>query len=213
MSRCSAAPGCPAHPRSRGENWRARPLARCQTGSSPLTRGKQTTHALKPSERGLIPAHAGKTKGIRVSPGACRAHPRSRGENATAPGTGSVRAGSSPLTRGKPGHRRARPHANGLIPAHAGKTLTAMAQYLPCGAHPRSRGENGSALFSNVPEPGSSPLTRGKRWWPGRFGVLVGLIPAHAGKTRGEERTHTVGWAHPRSRGENDAGVRAAFGL
>ena len=78
-----------------------------------------------------------------------------------------------------------------------------MAQYLPCGAHPRSRGENGSALFSNVPEPGSSPLTRGKRWWPGRFGVLVGLIPAHAGKTRGEERTHTVGWAHPRSRGEN----------
>ena len=54
---------------------------------------------------------------------------------------------------------------------------------------------------------GSSPLTRGKppsvlsrRWDPG-------LIPAHAGKTcwtSGMTRKH---WAHPRSRGENQAAV------
>ena len=111
--------------------------------------------------------------------------------------------GSSPLTRGKL-RRWAGTRARGrLIPAHAGKTPRSSQNRRRRKAHPRSRGENGSALFSNVPEPGSSPLTRGKRWWPGRFGVLVGLIPAHAGKTRGEERTHTVGWAHPRSRGEN----------
>ena len=50
---------------------------------------------------------------------------------------------------------------------------------------------------------GSSPLTRGKRsHWTAQT-KRSGLIPAHAGKT---ERSHVCrarGWAHPRSRGEN----------
>ena len=50
---------------------------------------------------------------------------------------------------------------------------------------------------------GSSPLTRGKRpvWPEGQPGV--GLIPAHAGKTRRRFRRSYVMGAHPRSRGEN----------
>ena len=51
---------------------------------------------------------------------------------------------------------------------------------------------------------GSSPLTRGKlRWWSLRR-PPVGLIPAHAGKTRPTERHTQCPPAHPRSRGEND---------
>ena len=71
-----------AHPRSRGENWRALMISAGDIGSSPLTRGKRLAHVQRyadnlgsspltrgkpvtsrPSSvsRGLIPAHAGKT--------------------------------------------------------------------------------------------------------------------------------------------------------
>ena len=50
---------------------------------------------------------------------------------------------------------------------------------------------------------GSSPLTRGKpcRGWPQT--ARLGLIPAHAGKTRRRVSRRRSGRAHPRSRGEN----------
>ena len=92
-----------AHPRSRGENARSSlPRGRLR-GSSPLTRGKQRTGDLVAVQRGLIPAHAGKTRldSTRVYPR--RAHPRSRGENVIAAIAALVAIGSSPLTRGKRG--------------------------------------------------------------------------------------------------------------
>ena len=74
-------------------------------------------------------------------------------------------------------------------------------------AHPRSRGENGigTRLIRGIR--GSSPLTRGKPLlsWAG-FSVLR-LIPAHAGKTMSETMITVPSWAHPRSRGENAAGL------
>ena len=53
---------------------------------------------------------------------------------------------------------------------------------------------------------GSSPLTRGKPPLPGWLQRWVGLIPAHAGKTRASSNRQTRHWAHPRSRGENRDG-------
>ena len=50
-----------AHPRSRGENGGRVAGLRGARGSSPLTRGKLTHAGLARRERGLIPAHAGKT--------------------------------------------------------------------------------------------------------------------------------------------------------
>ena len=50
-------------------------------------------------------------------------------------------------------------------------------------AHPRSRGENITRGVSTAKQPGSSPLTRGKPDRNRRACRLVGLIPAHAGKT------------------------------
>ena len=52
---------------------------------------------------------------------------------------------------------------------------------------------------------GSSPLTRGKHRRVGDPHQPLGLIPAHAGKTPGRPRRPTLGAAHPRSRGENNA--------
>ena len=70
-----------AHPRSRGENVSFVPPETAFRGSSPLTRGKQVKANPTTGEVGLIPAHAGKTRGGLDHGGPCAAHPRSRGEN------------------------------------------------------------------------------------------------------------------------------------
>ena len=153
-----------AHPRSRGEN--GLPLTRGSrlTGSSPLTRGKLLVGQYVGSRDGLIPAHAGKTINTWGGANTMRAHPRSRGENVQAVTPEQIDAGSSPLTRGKPVRRAAPTSCAGLIPAHAGKTRRTGRRPSRQWAHPRSRGENGHRLPRPRLLPGSSPLTRGKRW-------------------------------------------------
>ena len=132
---------------------------------------------------GLIPAHAGKTTGSPPESKTPAAHPRSRGENDEYRNYDPLRAGSSPLTRGKPYVPEDALIIHGLIPAHAGKT----------GGEARLDTDRG----------GSSPLTRGKRDAGRRVGVRRGLIPAHAGKTKFYEKPPLDWEAHPRSRGEN----------
>ena len=90
-----------AHPRSRGENDSAARTPRGCSGSSPLTRGKQTVGCPRQHRVRLIPAHAGKTA-ARLARMACSAaHPRSRGENTGSWDPQRSTRGSSPLTRGK----------------------------------------------------------------------------------------------------------------
>ena len=72
---------------------------------------------------GLIPAHAGKTISMPVTGDRLRAHPRSRGENKTPLKNQHTEQGSSPLTRGKLLVAREGQGGEGLIPAHAGKTI------------------------------------------------------------------------------------------
>ena len=132
-----------------------------------------------------------------------RAHPRSRGENDSSCRRGAGSVGSSPLTRGKRVAGRPQLGADRLIPAHAGKTSGCREDCHDLGAHPRSRGENGSLPAQGMTLEGSSPLTRGKPWAQIKAAVSVGLIPAHAGKTAGLRRLRGRRTAHPRSRGEN----------
>ena len=155
---------CWAHPRSRGENTSPPSSSIAQSGSSPLTRGK--LHEVLPGggDRGLIPAHAGKTAAGRRTEGAGPAHPRSRGENRC--------ISDLPVT------------LTGLIPAHAGKTFTSTTCAFRRRAHPRSRGENAMCRSQSLSVRGSSPLTRGKRCASQCTRVRRRLIPAHAGKTR-----------------------------
>ena len=152
-----------AHPRSRGENA---PMVRCHLvvyGSSPLTRGKLRVQRRAEAFLGLIPAHAGKTTWVAVCSLRPRAHPRSRGENASFLGAVVSSPGSSPLTRGKRVRRRLQQERDRLIPAHAGKTESGCRADACSAAHPRSRGENLIPGCLIAPGAGSSPLTRGKQ--------------------------------------------------
>ena len=90
-----------------------------------------------------------------------------------------------------------------LIPAHAGKTDTRRPGPRSRGAHPRSRGENVHEVRVLTSDGGSSPLTRGKPAWQCIPSPHLGLIPAHAGKTKAPYRSGRGPPAHPRSRGEN----------
>ena len=172
-----------AHPRSRGENLGRRFLSLFATGSSPLTRGKQLEFV--PELKFAL------------------AHPRSRGENVQPATTAQIDAGSSPLTRGKHDGTDRCDGLIRLIPAHAGKTLSVIRTAAPPMAHPRSRGENRRRCDATDSTTGSSPLTRGKQDLGYRCDGLIGLIPAHAGKTCPDLSHTTIRQAHPRSRGEN----------
>ena len=111
-----------AHTRSRGENCAAPQTRSPNSGSSPLTRGKQDGRPVCVAPHGLIPAHAGKTSRCVTSNTLAAAHPRSRGENLVH-FAGDVReCGSSPLTRGKRISLSQTRCKKRLIPAHAGKT-------------------------------------------------------------------------------------------
>ena len=195
--------GAWAHPRSRGENRWAVDTLGPTGGSSPLTRGKPQTGDQDDDQAGLIPAHAGKTVAAGLRPLRTGAHPRSRGENWFADAARGVAEGSSPLTRGKHRKRARLSPRLGLIPAHAGKTGRSVAHRSVRRAHPRSRGENTFHWRPQEMDPGSSPLTRGKREDRAREVLGGGLIPAHAGKTSPAAPSLSHRRAHPRSRGEN----------
>ena len=92
-------------------------------------------------------------------------------------------AGSSPLTRGKQCGRPDTVVQRGLIPAHEGTTEEAAGPRSCQGAHPRSRGENPHSITFPSGVKGSSPLTRGKLSARAASVMVIGLIPAHAGKT------------------------------
>ena len=172
-----------AHPRSRGENGERAALNGDREGSSPLTRGKPLQGMVRPRTRRLIPAHAGKTALAGPLGPLGWAHPRSRGENSPFMVGVALTCGSSPLTRGKPSNESGVLRGRRLIPAHAGKTMRREQRRPGSGAHPRSRGENLVDAHVCGRHYGSSPLTRGKRWY-----------------VRPRPRTAV---AHPRSRGEN----------
>ena len=93
--------------------------------------------------------------------------------------------------------------SDGLIPAHAGKTLGERNSIAACPAHPRACGENPRASPACPRILGSSPRMRGKRESVYRVTASSGLIPAHAGKTHSTRRGHVGLGAHPRACGEN----------
>ena len=172
-------------------------------GSSPLMPGRRGRRFDLFPDRGLIPAHAGKTSSPASPASRRQAHPRSCRENMSASVAACCASGSSPLTRGKP-VSGASPHAAaGLIPTHAGKTERRDRCLHPPRAHPRSRGENATLGPNRCPVSGSSPLTRGKLSRVNKRLVGPGLIPAHAGKTLTDCLNCCAEGAHPRSRGEN----------
>ena len=178
-------------------------LGDLEWGSSPRVRGKRPRRALPLWRYGLIPACAGKTT---IRPSACialSAHPRVCGENRNSNGMSSPACGSSPRVRGKLDRLSMLRGRQRLIPACAGKTISALFSYFFRWAHPRVCGENKFCPPMDPAYPGSSPRVRGKqgscrgRCW------FVRLIPACAGKTHGSAPGSADSAAHPRVCGEN----------
>ena len=95
----------------------------------------------------------------------------------------------------------------GLIPAHAGKTITLGILKRPSWAHPRSGGENTVTSVRSTLPSGSSPLAQGKLRDQAQPEQSDGLIPAHAGKTTFDASRCSRIRAHPHSRGENAEGA------
>ena len=130
------------HPRSRGEYVMGHSMPRSRSGSSPLSRGIQSSYCLRWHDAGIIPALAGNTL-PRLHEGCWDGdHPRSRGEyhlgadcHGVSPGSSplsrgilrsarmmSALGGSSPLSRGIRDHRSRRGIRHRIIPALAGNT-------------------------------------------------------------------------------------------
>ena len=192
-----------AHPRACGENTACLMGRRIPWGSSPRMRGKRCRLAIRRTKVGLIPAHAGKT----LTPDApclwSEAHPRACGENCPEAVPVDNVLGSSPRMRGKLNGQFVSRNALGLIPAHAGKTMSSGVVFTAWGAHPRACGENGTTGSGLFLFRGSSPRMRGKQHLRIRDQLSNGLIPAHAGKTPYAVRQHEELGAHPRACGEN----------
>ena len=153
--------------------------------------------------RGLSPLTRGKQAASATSGGGLPVHPRSRRKNLSTRFVEWLMGGSSPLTRGKRGCRGHLDYRDGIIPAHAGKTLRASLSSALLWAHPHSRGENSRTDPIMELMPGSSPLTRGKLVVRVAVQLPAGLIPTHAGKTPARPEPQASPRAHPRSRGEN----------
>ena len=114
---------CPlAHPRACGENDKAGRNFSGHRGSSPRMRGKLFWSHRDVIGTGLIPAHAGKTNGMRKVQPSARAHPRACGENDHEIEDAIKEMGSSLRMRGKRCFLSSGNALSGLIPAHAGKT-------------------------------------------------------------------------------------------
>ena len=173
----------PAHPRACGENFQTLPKMSLTEGSSPRMRGKRKNDHMGGWTGRLIPAHAGKTIRPSLSSSDVRAHPRACGENAVPPKPIANEPGSSPRMRGKRHDPGVDWTSAGLIPAHAGKTISLDFLRKNSGAHPRACGENFDLATHFIDEAGSSPRMRGKRIVMFKCGKGIGLIPAHAGKT------------------------------
>ena len=192
------------HPRARGEHHPVAASAQRAAGSSPRTRGTRRNKRQSDRPERFIPAHAGNTRAWRALPWPNPVHPRARGEHTISALICSLRAGSSPRTRGTRGvfsratlsgsvHPRARgehavPVARGralrrFIPAHAGNTPTSPPAESISTVHPRARGEH--------------PM----RGTPHEHHVR--FIPAHAGNTMSGWTCLRRRTVHPRARGEH----------
>ena len=152
-----------AHPRAYGENLLLLLVFAAELGSSPRIRGKLMLHWEHIIDRGLIPAHTGKTCRRPCTVRRYWAHPRAYGENPCPLSVPSSTRGSSPRIRGKLGWWWGVGVEGGLIPAHTGKTLEEWQNEPIRGAHPRAYGENAFSSTASDLRAGSSPRIRGKR--------------------------------------------------
>ena len=196
------APSLPDHPRGCGEKVPAWVQQAACLGSSPRVRGKVLWCAVRDLLRGIIPAGAGKRTAPERPRPRKRDHPRGCGEKPAGSGWAWWAWGSSPRVRGKGAQARLRRGRRRIIPAGAGKSSAGVGVWW-CGRdHPRGCGEKRQMGARGRDWRGSSPRVRGKVKCGHVERVVVGIIPAGAGKSRHPRRHCRRPWDHPRGCGE-----------
>ena len=112
--------------------------------------------------------------------------------------------GSPPHMRGKAWKAHDGPPDFGITPAHAGKSRARIECAVIVWDHPRTCGEKLPWLTVNGNQYGSPPHMRGKVVMVPLSSLLVGITPAHAGKSAQIFRPCGEQWDHPRTCGEKD---------
>ena len=177
--------------------------SRCQSGSSPLVRGKLARALMRSVSARIIPACAGQTSHTSVLESSLKDHPRLCGANAFRLKHHRPDTGSSPLVRGKLPDHSTTILTGRIIPACAGQTTHGSIRTPRSTDHPRLCGANWVRRLSAGTVSGSSPLVRGK---PSLREISVHslrIIPACAGQTVVSPWTPAAISDHPRLCGAN----------
>ena len=172
------------HPRTCGEKPSGLAPAGWPSGSPPHMRGKVGNGTNRYGILGITPAHAGKRalRGFHLE--TTRDHPRTCGEKPAGCQERLAAPGSPPHMRGKAAQQRGPRITPGITPAHAGKSLILPAFTSFYQDHPRTCGEKDFMSLLRVISRGSPPHMRGKGLGFPALSHLLGITPAHAGKSR-----------------------------
>ena len=159
---------------------------------------------------GIIPAHAGNTRFGREPAGQAGDHPRACGEHRISQQSRVKQQGSSPRMRGTLFERINDHEVDGIIPAHAGNTVSSQKSAPSSRDHPRACGEHTQTVPPTTSGAGSSPRMRGTRVIVPVQVQPVGIIPAHAGNTHISALSIRHSRDHPRACGEH-MGINNAY--
>ena len=110
--------------------------------------------------------------------------------------------GSSPRVRGEAWTRGASMGRTGIIPAGAGRSVSAFEQDSTRRDHPRGCGEKRLPRPPCLKRMGSSPRVRGEVVFVELVGLVAGIIPAGAGRSLRAKAGMPANWDHPRGCGE-----------
>ena len=172
----------------RGEDPRGTSCTGRLVGSPPHARGRRYSRYEPRSRARITPACAGKTRPQAPPRSTRRDHPRMRGEDQLGIAKNEIAEGSPPHARGRPSFGGMSRFCTGITPACAGKTSMSDAPVKISGDHPRMRGEDLKPAGQMIIEGGSPPHARGRLGMMFLAGVVRGITPACAGKTRRQTR-------------------------
>ena len=190
------------HPRTCGEKYIWKPFPSINQGSPPHMRGKARSIQIAMRVDGITPAHAGKRDPGRPWLLYAWDHPRTCGEKVTNIADVSRRMGSPPHMRGKAFGNSASATADGITPAHAGKSIPHRTCYKIQRDHPRTCGEKLNVCIPDGYNVGSPPHMRGKAIRRCHCIPPLRITPAHAGKRHWRSGGNAAAWDHPRTCGE-----------
>ena len=165
-------------------------------------RGKVLGLVVNPDGERITPAHAGKSMTLPSIANIRGDYPRACGEKHSATVWLGCAVGLPPRMRGKVNHLLSRGHANGITPAHAGKSCSAVKKCRIKKDYPRACGEKTGATINQLRQAGLPPRMRGKAEKVSETGKAVGITPAHAGKRLAEPGVPAQGQDYPRACGE-----------